>query len=51
MNTAEFLIQGTVNNGDIINTRGAVPLDGNLGGLREYIINPKNVSIDNVSRM
>jgi len=48
-NTGRFVIKGTVNNGNIIKTRSALPLDGNKGGLPEYIINPKNVTIRRVS--
>lgn len=46
-NTAEFMIQGKVNASDIITIRPALPLDGNVGGLPEYLINPQNVSITN----
>ena len=42
-NTAEFLIRGEVKKADIIQMRSALPLDGNRGGLPEYIIDPKNV--------
>lgn len=35
--------------GDIINSRPALPLDGNVGGISEYIINPKKVRITNFS--
>jgi hypothetical protein len=48
-NTAEFMIEGKVNVLDIIKSRPALPLDGNIGGLPEYIINPQNVSITNFS--
>lgn len=47
VNTAEFLIQGRVHMNDIIKTRSALPLDGNIGGLPEFIIDPKNVRITN----
>ena len=47
-NTAEFLIKGTVKNKYIIKKRVALPLDGNKGGLPEYIINPKNVNIKTI---
>ncbi len=30
-------------------TRSALPLDGNVGGLKELIIDPKNVRINRVS--
>jgi RHS repeat-associated protein len=43
INTAENIIQGTVKNKNIIKKRAALPLDGNKGGLPEYIIDPKNV--------
>jgi hypothetical protein len=48
-NTAEFMIEGKVNINDIIEAHPATPLDGNIGGLREYIIDPKNVIIINMS--
>ena len=48
-NTGRFVIKGTVNNSSIIKTRSALPLDGNKGGLPEYIIDPKNVTIKRVS--
>ncbi|MDY0078891.1 MAG: RHS repeat-associated core domain-containing protein, partial [Bacteroidales bacterium] len=48
-NTGRFVIKGTVNHRTIIKTRSAVPLDGNKGGLPEYIIDPKNVNIRRVS--
>jgi len=48
-NTAEFMIEGKVNVQNIISKRAALPLDGNMGGLPEYIIDPKNVSITNFS--
>ena len=32
-----------------MNTRPALPLDGNVGGLKELIINPKNVNFNRVS--
>jgi hypothetical protein len=44
-NTADFLIKGTVDPKNIITKRSALPLDGNKGGLPEYIIDPKNVEI------
>jgi RHS repeat-associated protein len=49
-NTAEFTLQGTVKPKNIIKTRGALPLDGNKGGLTEFIINPKNVNNKEVSK-
>jgi RHS repeat-associated protein len=48
-NTAEFMIEGTVNSRNIIKSRSALPLDGNIGGLPEVIIDPKNVRITNFS--
>jgi len=45
MNTADFMIEGKVNINSIIKSRSALPLDGNIGGLPELIIDPKNVSI------
>ena len=48
-NTADFLIQGKVNPADIINSRSALPLDGNVGGLPELIIDPKNIRLNNFS--
>tara|TARA_B110001452_G_C14891903_1_gene311736 strand:+ start:316 stop:474 length:159 start_codon:yes stop_codon:yes gene_type:complete len=51
MNTAESLIQGTVKNKNIIQKRSALPLDGNKGGLPEYIIDPKNVNVKSTTKM
>lgn len=48
-NTAEFMIQGTVKTSNIMKVRSALPLDGNVGGLSEYIINPANVRLNNFS--
>ena len=48
-NTADFLIQGRVNPADIIKSRPALPLDGNRGGLPEFIIDPKNVNLNGFS--
>jgi len=45
INTANFLIEGRANAADIIKSRSALPLDGNMGGLPELIIDPKNVKI------
>lgn len=39
------MVKGKVKPSDIINKRAALPLDGNKGGLPEYIINPGNVRI------
>jgi RHS repeat-associated protein len=47
-NTGEFLIKGTVNKSNIITQRAALPLDGNTGGLSEYIINPANVNVSSI---
>ena len=44
-NSAEFMIKGKVKPSNIIEKRAALPLDGNKGGLPEYIINPQNVKI------
>ena len=44
INTADFLIKGKVNINSIINSRSALPLDGNLGGLPELIIDPRNIN-------
>lgn len=48
-NTGQFVIEGTVDLKNIINQRSALPLDGNRGGLQEYIINPKDVIKKRVS--
>ena len=45
INTADFMIKGKVDSKNIIKERSALPLDGNKGGLPEYIIDPKNVKI------
>lgn len=45
MNTADFIIEGKVNINNIIKSRSALPLDGNVGGLPELIIDPKNVRL------
>jgi len=47
-NTGRFLIEGTVNNADIILQRGALEIGDNAGGLLEYLIDPANVRISNV---
>ncbi|MDX5328352.1 MAG: RHS domain-containing protein [Marinobacter sp.] len=49
INTADFLIKGTVKSADIIKSRSALPLDGNKGGLIELIIDPDNVNITDFS--
>ena len=51
INTAEFLIRGKVKNKYIIQKRTALPLDGNKGGLPEYIIDPKNVKVIDILKM
>ena len=49
VNKGRFVIEGTVKRSNIIKTRSALPLDGNKGGLLEFIIDPKNVNINRVS--
>jgi RHS repeat-associated protein len=44
INTGQFITKGTVAKGDIIKQKPATPLDGNKGGLPEFIINPSNVN-------
>lgn len=39
------MIKGKVNINSIIKSRSALPLDGNIGGLPELIIDPKNVRL------
>jgi hypothetical protein len=41
--------KGAVKKSDIIESRLALPLDGNKGGLPELIIKPFNVTIKRVS--
>jgi RHS repeat-associated protein len=48
-NTAEFLIKGRTSLSSVIESRPALPLDGNKGGLLEYIINPKDVTVTDFS--
>jgi len=48
-NTGRFVIRGKVKGSDIIKKRPADPLDGNSGGLMEYIIDLDNVKIGHVS--
>ena len=43
INTGQYITKGTVVKGDIIKQKPATPLDGNKGGLPEFIINPSNV--------
>ncbi|CAG5068873.1 hypothetical protein DYBT9623_01605 [Dyadobacter sp. CECT 9623] len=45
INTAEFMIKGKTSINSIIKSRPALPLDGNIGGLPELIIDPKNIKI------
>ena len=49
INTADFMLKGKVNTNDIIKSRAALPLDGNKGGLPEFIIDPKNVKLTDFS--
>lgn len=44
-NTADFMIVGRVNPQNIISSYPAASLDGNIGGIMEYIINPEHVTI------
>ena len=48
-NSADFLLRGQANVNDIIKTRPALPLDGNVGGLNELIIDPKNIGLTDFS--
>lgn len=48
-NSADFLIQGRAKVQDVIKFKSADPLDGNVGGLPELIIDPKNVNITDFS--
>lgn len=50
-NTAEKMIKGTVKNKNIIKVRAALPLDGNSGGLPEFIIDPKNVKVKSTTTL
>jgi RHS repeat-associated protein len=43
-NHAKFIISGVTRQSNIILSRPALPLDGNSGGLQEYLINPVNVN-------
>ena len=49
VNTGRFAIEGLTRRSSIIKSRSALPLDGNRGGLQEFIINPRNVRIKRVS--
>ncbi|MBI9090105.1 MAG: RHS domain-containing protein [Desulfobacterium sp.] len=49
VNTGRFVVEGTAKKTAIIKTRDALPLDGNKGGLNEFIIDPKNVVKKRVS--
>lgn len=51
VNTAEFLVEGRVKSSQILKSRTALPLDGNVGGLLEFIIDPANVRVTNISSM
>ena len=46
-NTAEFVVEGKTNIYSIMKIKSADPLDGNVGGLQELIINPRNVKLRN----
>jgi len=48
-NTGQFVIEGTVKRRNILQIKLADPLDGNRGGMTEFIIDPKNVKIRRVS--
>ena len=50
VNTGEYIAIGSVRRNSILLTRPALPLDGNSGGLKEYIINPSKVKILNVQK-
>lgn len=46
VNTGQFVIQGSVRKSNILLQRAALPLDGNAGGVMEYIIkNPNQIKI------
>jgi RHS repeat-associated protein len=47
-NTADFMVKGVVKPRDIIKSHPAIPLDGNKGGLPEFKISPKNVTIKDI---
>jgi hypothetical protein len=47
-NSGRFLLEGVAKRKNIIISRTAIPLDGNKGGLKEYIINPNNVQLKKV---
>ena len=48
MNSGQFVIEGAVNSKNTIAQRSALPLDGNKGGLQDYVIKPENVNIKRV---
>ncbi|MBM9502564.1 hypothetical protein JWG44_20120 [Leptospira sp. 201903071] len=48
-NSGRFVIEGTVRRFNIIKERAALALDGNQGGIKEYIIEPAKVVIKKVS--
>ena len=47
-NSANLMLEGVAKTKKIIKIRSALPLDGNIGGLTKYIINPNNVNITNL---
>lgn len=49
VNTGRFVIEGTVNQSNIILQQSALPLNSNAGGLLEYKIDPNNIIINRVS--
>jgi len=44
-NTADFMLIGKVKASDISKVRPALPLDGNPGGLTEYLIDPSKINL------
>ena len=48
-NTGQFVARGTVRPSNIQVRKPADPLNGNAGGLPEYIIDPNKVKINNIS--
>ena len=50
-NTGNFLLEGTAKNKNILQQRSALPLDGNKGGLKEFIIDPKNVKVNKITEV
>ncbi len=49
VNTGQFVIEGRTKITNIIESKSAIPLDNNKGGLREYKIDPKNVDVKRIS--